>query len=72
MRLTHIVSDISLNQNLVLPLRRLADGRSRSKLVGKELGGLLHVDVEVVQAVYGRDVLLLAAFHPLHDDLGGL
>lgn len=71
-RETYLGTDVSLDQDLLVSLRRLADRRSGAELVREKLGGLLQVDAEVMQAVDGRDKLLLVALYPLDDDLRGL
>lgn len=67
---THnIISDVTLDDNLILALRVLAHTAARSKLGCEELGCLFQVDTEQFQTLDVGLMLALCALCALNDDL---
>ena len=68
----HFLRDVSLNNDLVIALRILADTCARGEFLGKEFGGLLHVYSKGVQAVNRCDMFSLVSRLSLDGDFSSL
>jgi ABC-type branched-subunit amino acid transport system ATPase component len=68
----HLFPNITLNDNLVLPLGVLAHARSRRETLSEKLGRLLQVYTESFQVMDTRQGLSLCPGFSFDGDLGSL
>jgi ABC-type arginine transport system ATPase subunit len=68
----HLFPNITLDDNLILPLRILAHARPRCETLSEKLGRLLQVDTESFQVMNTRQGLSLCSGFSFDRDLGSL